>query len=92
MRVQVAYVGPGFEALVDVLLDENARVADAIAHSGLLARVPEPAGSLACAIFGRRVDADSPLADGDRVEVTRRLLCDPKLARRHAAKRHRGLR
>ncbi len=92
MKVQVAYVGPGFEALVDVVLDGNARVADAIAHSGLLARVPEPAESLAYAIFGRRVDADSPLADGDRVEITRGLLRDPKLARRHAAKRRRGLR
>ena len=92
MRVQVAYVGPGFEALVEVLLDEGARVADAVARSGLLSRVPEPAEALAYAIFGRRVEADSPLVDGDRVELTRGLPCDPKLARRHAAKRHRGLR
>jgi uncharacterized protein len=85
MRVEVAYVGPGFEALVAVVLGDGARVADAVERSGLLARVPEPAGDLAFAIFGRRVDAGSPLADGDRVELARPLLCDPRLARRRAA-------
>ncbi|MGA8032583.1 MAG: RnfH family protein [Casimicrobiaceae bacterium] len=92
MRVEVAYAGPGFEALVDVLLEEGARVADAVARSGLLERVPEPAGDLVCAIFGRRVDAGSPLADGDRVELTRPLRCDPRLARRRAAEHRRHLR
>lgn len=92
MRIQVAYAGPGVQALVDVVLDEGARVADAVARSGLLERIGEPATNIACAIFGKHVDANSPLADGDRVELTRPLVCDPKLARRRAAERRRGLR
>jgi len=92
MRIQVAYIGPGCQALVDVLLEEGARVADAVARSGLLEQMPEPAGNIAYAIFGKRVDAQSPLADGDRVELTRPLVCDPKLARRRAVERRRSLR
>ncbi|HMA32093.1 MAG TPA: RnfH family protein [Casimicrobiaceae bacterium] len=92
MRVEVAYVGAGFEARVAVVLDEGACVADAVERSGLLARIPEPAGDLACAIFGRRADAGSPLADGDRVELTRPLVRDPRLARRRAAEHRRRLR
>jgi putative ubiquitin-RnfH superfamily antitoxin RatB of RatAB toxin-antitoxin module len=92
MRIQVAYAGPGFEAIIDLLLEEGARVVDAVARSGLLERVPERAGIIAYAIFGKRVDATSLLADGDRIELTRPLVCDPKLARRRAVERRRGLR
>ena len=40
----------------------------------------EPALPLAC--FGRLISADSLLADGDRVEILRPLLADPKDQRR----------
>ena len=44
--------------------------------------VPDDAG---LAIFGQRVDGSTPLRDGDRVEITRPLVCDPKVARRARA-------
>ena len=37
------------------------------------------------AVFGRAVTLDSPLHDGDRVEILRPLLVDPKQARRERA-------
>jgi putative ubiquitin-RnfH superfamily antitoxin RatB of RatAB toxin-antitoxin module len=37
--------------------------------------------------FGRRVSLDTPLADGDRVEILRPLAADPKEARRQRARR-----
>jgi putative ubiquitin-RnfH superfamily antitoxin RatB of RatAB toxin-antitoxin module len=40
------------------------------------------------AIFGQRARADTPLRDGDRVELTRPLLADPKDARRRRARDH----
>ena len=42
------------------------------------------------AIFGVRVTADATLRPGDRVEVLRPLLVDPKEARRRRAARRRG--
>jgi putative ubiquitin-RnfH superfamily antitoxin RatB of RatAB toxin-antitoxin module len=41
-------------------------------------------------VYGRRVSAETRLADGDRVEIYRELLIDPKERRRQrAAKRRR---
>lgn len=39
------------------------------------------------AVFGERVRADAPLRDGDRLELLRPLLMDPKEARRRRAAR-----
>ncbi len=39
------------------------------------------------AVFGERVQADAPLRDGDRLELLRPLLLDPKEARRRRAAR-----
>jgi uncharacterized protein len=41
----------------------------------------------AVAIFGERVEFSHVLADGDRIEVLRPLMADPKDARRQRAKR-----
>jgi putative ubiquitin-RnfH superfamily antitoxin RatB of RatAB toxin-antitoxin module len=41
----------------------------------------------ACAVFGERVAATDYLRDGDRVELLRSLLIDPKDARRRRAAR-----
>ena len=65
----------------------GATVADAVARSRVFERIGVPPGSLAYAIFGHRVTRDTPLADGDRIEVTRPLQCDPALARREARRR-----
>lgn len=59
-----------------------------VAHAIEAARIQEDVSSDApCAIgiFGRLVQADHPLSDGDRVELYRPLLLDPKEARRRRA-------
>ncbi len=67
-------------------LPAGATVADAVARSGLVARYGIDRAALGFAIFGRRVRADAPLADGDRVELTRPLVVDPKAARGERAR------
>ena len=89
MRVQVAWVGAGIEALVALDLPDGACVRDAVATAALGLDDAVRDGGLVCAIFGRRVDAGAPLAEGDRVEVTRPLACDPVTARRRRAMRGR---
>jgi putative ubiquitin-RnfH superfamily antitoxin RatB of RatAB toxin-antitoxin module len=57
---------------------------------GLCERFPELAGRTTdCAIFGRVVSLSDPVSDGDRVEILRPLLADPKENRRQAAARSR---
>jgi len=84
--VQVAYAAPGVEALVELRLPAGATVADAVAHSAFVAIHGLDPAAIAFAIFGQRAAADTPLADGDRIEVTRPLPADPKHARRERAR------
>jgi len=86
MHIVVAYAEPGVEAQVDVALAPGATVADAVAASGLTVRFELKPSMLAYAIFGQRVRAETPIADGDRVELLRPLAADPKEARRRRAR------
>jgi putative ubiquitin-RnfH superfamily antitoxin RatB of RatAB toxin-antitoxin module len=88
MRVWVVYALPDRQAVEELELPESATVAEAVARSGLLQRFPEiGARPLACAIFGRAVADSQVLRAGDRAEILRPLLVDPKESRRRAAAR-----
>ena len=60
-------------------LPAGSTAAEAVAASGLPAR-----GKIG--VFGKIVNPDSRLSDGDRVEVYRSLALDPKEARRRRAR------
>jgi len=88
IRVSVVYALPERQCVIELLVPPTSTVAEAVAASGLAERFPRIAAqSLQCAIYGRVVALSSPLAEGDRVEVLRPLLIDPKLNRRQAAAR-----
>ena len=87
MKVTVAYAAPGVEAIAALDLPAGATVGDAVAQSGLLSRPGMPP-SVSYAIHGQRAQADTPLAEGDRVELLRPLVADPKAARRARAAGH----
>jgi uncharacterized protein len=84
LSVTVAYAAPDVEALVTVTLPAGATVNDAIAQSGIVARLALDPARLEFAIFGQRAKGATPLCDGDRVELTRPLVADPKRIRRQA--------
>jgi putative ubiquitin-RnfH superfamily antitoxin RatB of RatAB toxin-antitoxin module len=68
-------------------LAEGSCVADALASANLSAQVPglvPDADHLA--VFGEAVTPATVLYDGDRVELLRPLLADPKQARRERAR------
>jgi uncharacterized protein len=63
-------------------------LADAVRASGLLSGLSAQAvDALQAGIWGKVAALDTPLRDGDRVELTRGLLVDPKEARRQRYKR-----
>ena len=80
MRVQVVRALVDAVDSVDLELPEQALVADALAASGL--QDPAIAGY---AVYGERVSLETPLRDGDRLELLRPLVIDPKEARRRRA-------
>ena len=90
MHVVVAYVAPGLELLIPLELPDGASVQDAVAASRIGERAGGDIDASVCAIFGRRVAPGTRLVDGDRVEITRPLVCDPKAARRARVRRRAG--
>lgn len=84
MRVDVVYAASaGEQSVVAVELPAGATAENAIRASGLLMRYPEISLTQnAMGIFGERVALDRVVEDGDRVEMYRPLVADPKEARR----------
>jgi len=87
MRIEIAYVAPGVECLVALDVAPGTTVADAVRQSGIASRTDGLPETAVYAIFGRRIAGDTALAQGDRVEITRPLVCDPKTVRRRRAAR-----
>ena len=86
MDVEVAYATPEQQVIVALKLPEGATVEQAIHASDLLNRFPEiDRTDIKAGIFGSVCKLDQPLKQGDRVEIYRPLLHDPKEARRQRA-------
>jgi putative ubiquitin-RnfH superfamily antitoxin RatB of RatAB toxin-antitoxin module len=91
--VEVACAEAGRQSVVAIEVPASCTVAEAVERSGIFALHPEldPA---ACrvGIFGREVSHARVLAEGERVEVLRPLLEDPKERRRRLAREGRSMR
>jgi hypothetical protein len=88
MAVEVVYALPEQQRLVRLTVPVGTSARQALKLSGLAEIFPRldveqcPVG-----VFGREVDSDFVLRDGDRVEVYRPLLNDPRERRRTLARR-----
>lgn len=90
VRVSVVYALPDRQVVVDIEVAAGATVEAVVAQSQLAQQFPDIAARpLACAIYGRAVSNSSVVRGGDRIEILRPLLIDPKESRRQAAARNR---
>jgi hypothetical protein len=88
IHVEVAYALRERQALVAIEVEEDATIEKAIQRSGILEAFPEIDLQRAkVGIFGRPVALDERMRDGDRVEIYRPLIADPKEVRRRKAGR-----
>jgi hypothetical protein len=85
VRVTVVHATADVEAHVVLTLPAGATINDAIAQSGIVARLALDPAQVEFAVFGQRASGDTPLKEGDRVELTRPLFADPKRVRRKRA-------
>jgi uncharacterized protein len=91
IAISVVYALPDRQTVVPLEVPSGTTVGEAVRLSSLASRFPELAtSSLNCAIFGRVVPLGQVVAAGDRIEVLRPLLIDPKESRRQAAARARN--
>ena len=83
MRVEVVFALPERQVLLASDAPEGATVADVISLSGIARRFPEcDLDALQAGIWGRPVNRDRVVREGDRVELFRALEMDPREARR----------
>ncbi|AIR85339.1 hypothetical protein VH86_21015 [Pantoea sp. BL1] len=88
ITVEVVYALPNKQYLRSVTLEEGATVEQAIKASGLLSlRKDIDLASNKVGIFSRPVKLGDGVQDGDRVEIYRPLIADPKEMRRQRAER-----
>lgn len=90
MNVEVAYALPHEQKIIALEVSEECTAYEAVVRSGITEFFPEidPA-SAAMGIFGKAVKdpKSAVLKEGDRVEIYRPLIADPKEVRaRRAAK------
>lgn len=86
IRVEVAYVEPGRQFLQALTLPGGATVGDAVAASDLQRNFPAlDVASARVGVFSRPATHATLLRDGDRVEVYRALIANPKEVRRQRA-------
>jgi putative ubiquitin-RnfH superfamily antitoxin RatB of RatAB toxin-antitoxin module len=79
VKVEVVRAWPRRFERVELELPPGSTVADA------LEQLPPAADEVAVAIHGLRASTDTPLAEGDRIELLRPLQADPKESRRRRA-------
>ncbi|CAM2820805.1 RnfH family protein [Legionella worsleiensis] len=86
VKIEVVYVSAtGHVIHHDLELNCGSRVADALRASGIYDAYPETR-ELPVGIFAKQVSTDTVLKEGDRVELYRPLVCDPKEKRRQKAR------
>ena len=87
IRVEVVYATSTRQVVKTLTLPAGSTVEAAIRASGLLEEFPQiDLGINRAGVFGEMVSLDEGLKGGERVEVYRPLIADPKEARRHRAK------
>jgi uncharacterized protein len=88
IAAEVVYALPLRQSATVLEVAEGATVRDVLRLSGVFEAHPElKVERCEVAIWGRIVDLDSPVRDGDRLELCRPLIADPKSARRQRAGR-----
>ena len=81
-EIEVAYGTADAQVLYRLNLADGCTAREAVRLSPLAADFPDADLNAPLGIFGKRVKDDTVLHDGDRIEIYRPLVADPKDARR----------
>lgn len=88
IKVEVAYAAPDRQCILIVELEQGSTVETAIRHSRILDEFPEiNLEKQKTGVFGKPRQLNEWVSDGDRIEIYRPLVIDPKDARRAKAKK-----
>jgi putative ubiquitin-RnfH superfamily antitoxin RatB of RatAB toxin-antitoxin module len=84
--VEVAYALPEKQVILKLMVEPDSTLESAIRASGVLEQFPEiDLGRNKVGVFGKPGKLDDVLHPGDRVEIYRPLIADPKEVRKRRA-------
>lgn len=88
IRVEVAYAEPERQKIIRLIMNEGATLQQAVERSAMVHFFPHlDIDKASFGIFSHPQKGDYILQDGDRVEIYRPLIADPKEMRRQRARR-----
>lgn len=88
--IEICYALPDRQTLVPIEVESGTTIRQAIERSGIIATHPDiDLTTLAVGVFGKIATLDTVVSPGDRVEIYRALIVDPKLARQHRVEKTR---
>lgn len=83
MNIGVCYADADRQLWLRMEMPDGSSVEQAIQRSGILQRFPEiDLNVLKVGVYGKLVKLDSPVKDGDRIEIYRPIIADPRTVRR----------
>ena len=84
--IEVAYATPQKQLILECEVESDSGVRDAVRQSGIDQHFPQiDLENCELGVFGKAVADDYELTDGDRIEIYRPLIADPKEIRRQRA-------
>lgn len=84
--IEVAYATPEKQKIVECVIAQGTSPRDAVKQSNIIEFFPEiDPENCDLGVFGKVVAPDYELAEGDRIEIYRPLIADPKEIRRQRA-------
>ena len=84
--IEVAYATPQKQIILECEVNTDTTPRQVVKNSGIEQHFPEiDLENCELGVFGKAVAADYELNDGDRIEIYRPLLADPKEVRRQRA-------
>ncbi|WP_105168676.1 RnfH family protein [Pseudoalteromonas sp. T1lg23B] len=88
IKVEVVYAIPHKATCIQVDVAEGTSAEQVVMQSGILEKCPEiDATNLTLGIWNRTVKNHQVVREGDRIEIYRPLIADPKDARRRRAEK-----
>lgn len=86
IKVEVAFARPDTQLIVSLEVPPDATVEEVIGLSGIMEKFPEiDLAENKVGVFGKLTKLGNTLREGDRIEIYRKLIADPKEVRRRRA-------
>lgn len=85
INIQVVYALPNNSTVINCEVDEQSNILQAIEKSNILSLCHITLDEHLVGIYGKRCDLNELVTNGDRIEIYRPLINDPKEIRRRKA-------